>query len=122
MGVKEDQGVRRPAQYLALSTCSVGSGEDGDAGDDDHWRPGWGRGHERLYPPSAGNPHKLCRVDKERVTSLVVHELGGAVLLAGDICPDPYALDFWGRGHWVTTGTSLSRSYLLKRVAGVSFL
>lgn len=40
----------------------------------------------------------MCtEVGKERVTRLVVPELGGAVLLVGDICPGPYALDFWGR-------------------------
>lgn len=38
-------------------------------------------------------------VGKERVTRLVVHELGGAVLLVGDVFPGPYALDFWGRGN-----------------------
>lgn len=44
-----------------------------------------------------------AKVGKEEVTCLVVHELrlcnklGWAVLLVGDICPGPSALDFWGR-------------------------
>lgn len=47
--------------------------------------------------PWLANSTMCTEVGKERVTRLVVRELGGAVLLVGDICPGPYALDFWGR-------------------------
>lgn len=53
--------------------------------------------------PQLATVANCAEVGKDEVTSLVVHELrlrdtlGWTVLLVGDICPGPSALDFWGR-------------------------
>lgn len=96
-GAYEGRGSKMPGTVPGVSKCSAGGGEDGDGGDDP-WGQASGREHEQLPSPLAGTPGKRCRVDKEQVTSWVVHELGGAVLLVGDICPGPCVPDFWGGG------------------------